>query len=111
MGRWRAYSTPSHDYLLCDIDGPPGWSVRLCVETWQTDAEKWWAYADLVTGKRAPCRLWAAGASHQGLTRQGAMQAAEAWLTEWRAGWAAAGDAVLLAEIPDGGPLVVRGGE
>jgi hypothetical protein len=43
-------------------------------------------------------------------TPEAAMEAAEAWLAEWRAGWAAAGDAALLAEIPEGGPLVVQGG-
>jgi hypothetical protein len=43
-------------------------------------------------------------------TPEAAMEAAEAWLAEWRAGWAAAEDVPLLAEIPEGGPLVVTEG-
>ena len=106
---WSIAGEERMDYRR-PVKGPHGSVLWLAAEEWQTTAGKWAARAGLVCG-RMYTPLWQDGRAVSGYpTPEAAADAAEVWLSEWRAGWAAANDAALLAEIPEGGPLVVREG-
>jgi hypothetical protein len=109
---WRIGGEMRTDYRR-SVYGPAGCELRLAAEEWPSRAGWWAARAEIVRDStaRAYLPLWGRGHKMAGYpTPEAAMEAAEAWLAKWVAGWAAANDAALLAEIPEGGPLVVREG-
>ena len=107
---WEIGAERRMDYRR-SVAGPHGCVLWLIAEEWQTVAGKWAARAEIVCDVGACLPLRAAGGKGDGYpTPEAAIEVCEVWLAEWRAGWAAAGDAALLAEIPTDGALDVRDG-
>jgi hypothetical protein len=109
---WRIGGEARTDYRR-SVYGPAGCELRLAAEEWPSRAGWWAARAEIVRDStaRGYMPLWAQGYKMAGYpTPEAAIEVCEAWLAEWRAGWAAAGDVALLAEVPVDGVLDVRDG-
>lgn len=91
MSGWQVHPWPIGGEERMDyrrpVSGPHGCVLWLAAEEWQTVAGKWAARAGLACG-RTYMSLWQDGCRPDGYpTPEAAMQAAEAWLAQWRAGW------------------------